>query len=112
VSEVLIQTAQRMHAHRCQQCASNGKSVVWIHPDICRGIVAAHKCPECGNVEWKQDAIESAKLPQPPQVQTAQGINLETVLGYILLFVGLALVGYGVYQYVSDRQAKKALPLE
>ena len=109
MSEVIIQTAQKMHAHVCQKCAASGKKTVWIHPDSCRGNVAVHTCPECGAVEWKQDRVESAKLPQLAQVQP-QGINLETLLGYILLFVGLALVGYGVYGYIKDRKGKKVMP--
>jgi len=102
-------TAQKMHAHKCQACAANGDETIWIHPDTCRGNIAVHTCPKCGKVEWKQDAVESAKLPQ---VQTAQpGVNLDVLLGYIVLAFGLALLGYGAYLYVKKvRDGKAALP--
>src|SRR6266403_378325 len=101
MSATYLNSAIQMHAHKCEACEKNGKEVVWVHPDICRGKVAAHKCPECGTVNWKQCKVESAKLPQVAQhVQPAQ-INLETLLGYILLAVGLALIGYGAFLYVT-----------
>lgn len=100
-----------MHAHRCEECAKLGKDVVWVHPEQDFGQVSAHKCPECGTVNWKQSKIDNGKIP-PPLPKNESKINLDTVLGYIVLLLGLALVGYGVYQYVAERKAKKVLPLE
>ena len=98
-----------MHAHRCEHCAKNGKQTVWMHGDDCAGVIASHVCPECGQVQWKKWMVEVAALPK---VQTPQGgVNFETVLGYILFFVGLALLGYGTYQYIKDRRTTgKVLP--
>lgn len=93
----------QMHAHKCQACEKSGKEVIWIHPDICRGKVAAHKCPECGTINWKQCRVESAKLPQV-QRGAQNGVSLEVVLGYIMLAIGLALVGYGAFLYVKKRR--------
>jgi predicted RNA-binding Zn-ribbon protein involved in translation (DUF1610 family) len=102
----MLLSATKMHAHKCQACAKAGKEVVWIHPDTCRGNIAVHTCPECGKVEWKQDRIESGKLPQPAIAQP--GINLETVLGYIVLAVAVAAIGYAAFLYVKQYRAKKA----
>jgi predicted RNA-binding Zn-ribbon protein involved in translation (DUF1610 family) len=94
-----------MHAHRCEVCLRGGKNTIWVHPEACRGVVASHTCPECGHVEWKQFLVEAGRLPQ---VTNAQGkINFETLLGYIMLAVGLALLGYGAFLYVKKVRAGK-----
>lgn len=91
-----------MHAHRCEACAKIGKEVVWIHPEADFGQIAAHKCPECGTINWKQSKIDNAKLPQP--LPKNQGVSFDTILGYVALLVGLALIAYGVYYYVRERK--------
>jgi hypothetical protein len=101
MSDVVLQSAVPMHAHKCQACAAAGKEVVWIHPNTCRGNIAVHKCPACGKVEWKQDAVETGKLPN--HAQQPQGVDLNAVLGYVLLAIGLALFGYGVFIYVKKK---------
>src|SRR5260370_941127 len=106
---MIVQTALQMHAHKCEACAAQGKEVIWVHPDLCRGKVAVHKCPECGTVQWKQCKVASGKLPQV--APRAQGVSFETTLGYVLLFVGLALLGYGMYLYIKDRRAAEVLPV-
>lgn len=97
-----------MHAHRCEKCAENGKQVVWIHSETDRGVVAAHKCPECGEVQWKKWLVEPARLPQSQHVQS--GVSFETILGYVLIFTAFAMLGYGMYLYVKDRRTLKVLP--
>jgi len=109
MSAVLHSTI-KMHTHKCEACAKQGKEVIWVHPDADRGQVAAHRCPECGTVNWKQCVVENGKLPQP-QAPNKQNAALETVLGYILLFIGLALIGYGAYLYIKDRRERKESPL-
>lgn len=91
-----------IHAHRCEACAANGKQVFWIHGDSCKGILQAHKCPECGTVEWKKALIEPGRLPQPKKQES--GFNADILLGYIVLLAGLALIGYGIYFYLSKRK--------
>jgi hypothetical protein len=99
-----------MHAHRCEACAKSGKEVVWIHPEADFNQVAAHKCPECGTVNWKVSKVDSGKLP-PPLPRNEKKFDIETVLGYVLLFIGLALLGYGAYLYIKDRKkAPEILP--
>jgi hypothetical protein len=107
---MMLQTTLKTHTHKCEACAKSGKEVIWVHLDADRGQVAAHKCPECGTVNWKQCVLENAKLPQP-QPRNNQGTNFETVLGYVLLFVGFALLGYGAFLYIKDWREKKSLPL-
>jgi hypothetical protein len=98
-----------VHAHRCEACAVNGKLVYWVHPETCKGNVQAHTCPECGTVNWKQWLVEPGKLPQ---VTNAHGkINYETLLGYIMLAVGLAILGYCAFLYVKKVRDKKAATL-
>jgi hypothetical protein len=100
-SPALVSTIP-MHAHRCEACAKAGKEVVWIHPEQDFGQVAAHKCPECGTVNWKVSKIDNAKLP-PPLPKNQSSIDFNTVLGYVLLLILLGLAGYGVYLYVQKR---------
>lgn len=97
-----------MHAHRCQKCAADGKETIWIHPDICRGKVAAHTCPECGTIQWKQCKVESGKLPQQARHEQPQ-TDFSTVLGYVVLAVGIALLVYGAFLYVKKYQNGKLL---
>lgn len=101
-----VQTAVKMHAHKCEACAKNGEEVIWIHPDTCRGQVHAHTCPKCGKVEWKQCRVESAKLPQVQTVQHGPS-NLETMLGYIVLAVGLAMLAYSAYVFITEKRKAK-----
>lgn len=37
------------HAHRCGDCGT-----IWRHSDAKRGNIAAHECPKCGELEWRQ----------------------------------------------------------
>jgi hypothetical protein len=97
-----------MHAHRCEACMKSGKEVVWIHPEADFAQVAAHKCPECGTINWKQSKLDNGKLPQP---QPKNENKWETALGYVLAFVAIALVGYAGYLYIQKRRAEKTLPL-
>lgn len=102
MSEVVLQSAVPMHAHKCQACATLGKEVIWIHPNTCRGNIAVHKCPQCGKVEWKQDAVETGKLPQHQQA-VQQGVDFNAILGYVLVLAILAMAGYGIFLYVKKR---------
>lgn len=104
----VLQSTLKMHAHRCEACAAKGKDVVWIHPDADFAQLSAHKCPECGTVNWKQSKLDNERLPQP-QPRNATGVKLETVLGYVLLFVALGVIAYGAYIYwqrVKDGKAE------
>jgi hypothetical protein len=106
-SPALVSTVA-MHAHRCEACARAGKEVVWIHPEADFGQVSAHKCPECGTVNWKQSKVDNAKLPAPLP-KNVSAANFETVLGYAIAFLILALIGYGVYVYVKKKGGVKHL---
>ena len=103
---MILNSTVKMHAHKCEECAAKGKEVIWIHPDSDRGQVAAHRCPECGALNWKQHQVENGKLPQPlPKNETVQrGVNWDMVLGYTVLLIGLALIGYGVYIYIQGKK--------
>lgn len=103
---VLVSTVP-MHAHRCEACAKSGKEVVWIHPEADFGQVSAHKCPECGTVNWKQSKIDNAKLPQP--LPKNSGVSFDVVIGYVALFIVIALLGYGAYIYAQKVRSGKAL---
>lgn len=96
---------ETLHAHRCQACLKQGKNVFWIHSDTCKGVVQAHKCPECGTVEWKKALIEPAQMPQKPQ--PAQPNQLDAILGYVVLFIAVAMLGYAVYLYVEKKRKPK-----
>jgi phage FluMu protein Com len=106
-SPVLVSTVP-MHAHRCEACAKAGKEVVWIHPEADFGQVSAHKCPQCGTVNWKQSKIDNAKLPPP--LPKNQGVPVETIIGYVLLFISIVLLSYGAYIYIKDRKNVAHLP--
>lgn len=93
-----------MHAHRCEACAARGKETVWIHSDDCVGVREAHKCPECGAFQWRKWMVEAGKLPQAANHHSDASETINTIIGYVLLFVGLALLGYGAYQYIKDRR--------
>lgn len=95
-----------VHAHKCQACAKAGKAVFWIHSDDCKGVVQAHKCPECGTVEWKKALIEPAAMPQKPQAP--QPNKVDTILGYAVLLVAVAMLCYAGYLYYQ----KKMKPAE
>lgn len=96
-----MNTANQIHAHRCEACAAKGKQVFWIHGDTCKGVLQAHKCPECGTVEWKKALIEPGRLPQTKKQESV--FNADMLLGYIVLFAGLTLLGYGVYLYCKKK---------
>jgi hypothetical protein len=91
-----------VHAHRCMACADKGKNVIWIHADTDAGNVALHKCPQCGEVQWKKFLVEPRQLQQAQQSQAQ--VNFETILGYVLVAVALALLGYCAYIYVKGRR--------
>lgn len=95
-----------VHAHKCQACAKSGKQVFWIHSDDCKGVVQAHKCPECGTVEWKKALIEPAAIPQKPQA-VQQDNNIDTILGYAILLIAVALLGYAAYLYYQKKMKPK-----
>lgn len=88
---------QNVHAHRCEKCAASGKEVYWIHKDDCKGALQAHKCPECGTVEWRKALIEPARLPKPPEAAQANGFD--TFLYYAVICVGFFAFGYLIFEY-------------
>lgn len=99
---VLVSTL-KMHAHRCEACAAKGKETVWLHPDMDRGQVAAHKCPECGTINWKQSAIDNGKLPAPLPANKAS-MSFDAVLGWLLIFVAIGAIGYFGYIIYKKKQ--------
>lgn len=109
MSTATVSAPAGVHAHRCEACAKLGKTVVWIHPDTGVGDVAAHQCPQCGAVEWKKFLVEPGVLPRN-QGRNAE-ISLETLVGYIILSVGIALVCYGAFLYIRKLNEKKEIPV-
>lgn len=98
-----------VHAHRCEACLKSGKQVYWIHSDDCKGVLQAHKCPECGAVEWRKALIEPAKMPQKPQAP--QPNKVDEILGYAVLLIAVAMLGYVAYLYYQKKmQPKKEEP--
>lgn len=95
-----------VHAHRCEKCLESGKQTFWIHGDDKAGAVEAHKCPECGEIQWKKWMIETASLTKK---HNHGGINLDAILGYLVLAVGVSLLAYGAYVYIKERRNKKEL---
>jgi hypothetical protein len=94
-----------MHAHRCMACAAKGVSTVWVHGDDQRGVVAAHKCPTCGEVQWKKWMVEIGQLPGHATPQKKG--NQDLVLGYIVFALGIAIMGYIAFLYVRAHLAEK-----
>lgn len=86
-----VENIHRVHAHRCENCAKNGMETVWLHGDEKGGDIAAHKCPQCGTVEWKKFLVRPSKLPSQVQ-QAASAITSETILGYVAILVGIILL--------------------
>jgi len=107
----VLQSTLKMHSHRCEACAAKGKEVVWIHPEADFAQVSAHRCPECGTINWKQSAMDNAKIPQP--LPRNQSNKLDTVLGYSVLAVALILLAYLAYVYLqkSKNAALADLPV-
>jgi len=93
-----------MHAHRCMACSKNGIDTVWIHGDNRAGDVAAHKCPKCGEIQWKKWMVEIGQLPR---VQAQAKRNYEALLGYLVLAVSVALLGYLAFIYVRAWRSEK-----
>jgi|SRR5882724_8839202 len=110
MSDAAVATPVGVHAHRCEVCAANGKQVIWVHSDNGAGDVSLHKCPQCGKIEWKKFLVEPGQLPR---VRNANNeIDFNTLLGYVLLAVGIALVCYCSFLYVKKlREKKTELPL-
>jgi|ERR1700719_3526214 len=102
-----VQSAVQFHAHKCMACEKSGKDVTWIHPNTCAGNVQAHRCPECGEVQWKQCKVESAKLPQMQQQNHAHQIDLYSILVWILLLGTLAFLAYSAYGIIQEKRGKK-----
>ena len=92
-----------MHAHRCQVCADKGENVVWIHGEQCRGVVQSHKCPKCGNTEWKKWLVEVGQLPQQ-HVPCATAHTIDMFLGYSVILIAVAAIAYSVYLYVKENR--------
>lgn len=101
-----------IHAHRCKACAEKGEQVIWMHTEACKGVVAAHTCPKCGSSQkenWQQFLVEPGKLPQ--QNAGKSTANFETILGYVILIIGIAAMAYAVYYVVQGRKhGNEALP--
>lgn len=101
-----------VHAHRCEACQKAGKDVFWIHSDDCAmnkndspeeklRKTQAHKCPECGTVNWKKALIEPARMPQRPQA--VQANQVDTILGYVVLLIAVAMICYAGYLYYQKK---------
>ena len=101
----MSETATAIHSHVCMKCAEQKKNVVWMHGDDNAGVIGLHTCPECGTINWRKVILPPAELPKAKNVQK---INYEALLGYIVLAVGLALLGYGAFLYVRKWQDGKA----
>jgi hypothetical protein len=98
-----------VHAHRCEACAKIGKDVIWIHPDTGVGDVMAHKCPECGTVEWKKFMVQVGALPHARNA--GNEIGLDALIGYIVLAIGIALVCYSTFLYIRKLKQNKEIPV-
>lgn len=101
-----------MHAHRCMACLAKGVNTVWVHGDNLAGDVASHKCPACGEIQWKKWMVEIGQLPRRIVPQNQKDFN--TMLGYVMLAVGVAIVGYVAFLYIrawkTERKIPKVLP--
>ena len=92
-----------MHAHKCDECAKGGKEVIWYHPHYCRGIVEAHKCPECGTVNWKQCEVRTAALPKVARQHTHSDLANQ-ISSWLSVAAGILVVAYiavVLYDYIS-----------
>lgn len=91
-----------VHAHRCEACAAKGEEVIWIHSETCKGVVQAHKCPKCGEVQWKQFLVQA---PQHNHAQPAP-VRYDNILAYCIIAVGIALLLYTAIVYVKKLRGK------
>lgn len=89
-----------VHAHRCEACAAKGEEVIWIHTETCKGVLQAHKCPKCGEVEWKQFLVQ-AQPKHEHHALPADAISFDALLGYCVVIVGVALLVYVAVFYVK-----------
>lgn len=93
-----------MHAHRCMECIKTGKNTVWIHDDTCAGNIAAHKCPECGEVQWKKWMVEIGKLP--PREMPKPNAERDTLVMWAIVFASIIIVAL-VSHFVLKPKAQK-----
>lgn len=91
-----------MHAHICTVCRDAGKQVVWVHGDDKKGDETAHKCPECGTLNWKQFLVEPHRVPAPHAVQTKGAFNYALDIFYVLVIVGC--IAFLVYDHVTKKE--------
>ena len=85
-----------MHAHVCEACAKNGKNVMWMHAAE-KGNIDAHKCPECGTVQWKQSHVPVASLPgQRARQAVAANMLPYRLFDFFMLTAFAALAVYWV----------------
>src|SRR5262249_22001052 len=104
-----------LHAHQCKACAGNGITSIWIHAEKCRGVEQAHKCPQCGALEWEKRPLPLGKLPQhhgaPNNNQKTALATAASILYWTLAIVALSVIayeGYRRYGHVKDAAAKIA----
>jgi hypothetical protein len=103
-----VENVKQIHAHRCENCVKNGEETIWMHGDEKGGDVAAHKCPRCGTVEWKKFLVRPVKLPGQQVVQQAtSAINLEAILGYLVILVAVCLV-VSLIKYLAKAEKPSA----
>jgi len=99
-----------MHAHKCEFCFKNGKTVIWAHGEKCAGNLEAHKCPVCGNVQWRKYMIAIAELPQARRQQQSMAVGIVSAIVELLATVaiayGVSLLIMEVYSFVQSMKGE------
>jgi hypothetical protein len=85
-----------MHAHRCEKCNSSGIQTIWIHGDECAGQIAAHKCPKCGEIQWKKWLVPVGSLPaQKKDNDISLMFHFQDIFQILaIILVALACISY------------------
>ena len=103
-----METVVKQHAHRCGKCLENGKQVVWVHGDDMKGVETAHKCPECGTVNWQQFLVEPHRLPPQHQHVSPASNPVAYAIGVLLIMAGIALLAYGTFVFIKKQNSEVA----
>jgi hypothetical protein len=100
-------TPPTMHAHRCQHCLANGKQTVWIHGEDKAGLIAEHKCPECGEVQWKKYMVELGRLPNVRQAVANVNNDMDAILVYAVLALAIVFLAYYISRILNKKEVVK-----
>jgi hypothetical protein len=97
-----------MHAHRCEKCNSSGIQTIWIHGDECSGKIAAHKCPKCGEIQWKKWLVPVGSLPAQKQETTNLSFDIENIFRITIAIFAILCCIYYLILIVHELKGESA----